>query len=349
MSVARGRRALLVASIAALTVAFPALAQDASTAPEAEAAASLPPGVSPYTGAEPGSGEGLKIGYISLGDSIPFVKLVSQSLADQAKIAGAEFIECDSEVDAAKALTCAQNLKVQQVDGLLNFQLFEDAAEQICAEGPQVPVVSIDIHQRPCEVAFMGADNTRAGTIIGEAVGQALKESSDCQYDALVLMTAQAAGEVVQLRADATMAGFTNICGEPVNFTLLDVPSIAIDEARTKFTDYLTTQPNAHKIVVMSLNDDMALGALAAATNAGRAADVWIGAHGGDQSAHHEILCNPQWIGDVAYFPEHYGEVAVPAIIDAIKGNPVNPDQFINHQVVNAANIEQYYPDTPAC
>ena len=86
-------------------------------------------------GAEPGSGEGLKIGYISLGDSIPFVNLVSQSLAEQAEIAGAEFVPCDSEVDAAKALACAQNLRVQEVDGLINFQLFEDAAEQICAEG----------------------------------------------------------------------------------------------------------------------------------------------------------------------------------------------------------------------
>jgi ribose transport system substrate-binding protein len=358
MSLARGRRALLIASIAALTAALPTLAQDASTAPsestapaasEAAPSASVPPGVSPYSGAEPGSGEGLKIGYISLGDSIPFVNLVSQSLAEQAEIAGAEFIPCDSEVDAAKALACAQNLRVQEVDGLINFQLYEDAAEQICAEGPQVPVVSIDIHQRPCEVAFMGADNTRAGTILGEAVGQLMQEQFDCQYDAIVLMTARAAGEVIVLRSDGTLQGFQNVCGELVNFTELDVPSIAIDEARTKFTDYLTTVPGAQRVVVLSLNDDMALGALAAATNAGRADDIWIGAHGADQSSHRELRCNPQWVGDVAYFPEAYGEIAIPAIIDAIKGNELAPDQFIDHQVVNASNIDQYYPEAPAC
>jgi ribose transport system substrate-binding protein len=341
MSVALGRRALLVASIVTLVAAFPAFAQD-----EAE----LPAGVSAYTGAEPGSGEGLKIGYISLGEAVPFVSLVSQSIAEQAGIAGAELIPCDSEVAADKALACAQNLKVQEVDGLLNFQLYEDAAEQICAEGPQVPVVSIDIHQRPCEIAFMGADNTRAGTILGEAIGTALKAaSSECEYDALVLMTAEAAGEVVQLRADGTMAGFTNVCGEPVNYTLLDVPSIQIDEARTKFTDYLTTQPGAQKIVVLSLNDDMALGALAAATSAGRADDVWIGAHGADPSAHRELRCNPQWLGDVAYFPERYGEIAVPAIIDAINGNEIAPDQLVNHVVINGANIDEHYPEAPAC
>ena len=89
MSLARGRRALLIASIAVLTAALPTLAQDASTAPsesaapaasEAAPSASVPPGVSPYSGAEPGSGEGLKIGYISLGDSIPFVNLVATTV-----------------------------------------------------------------------------------------------------------------------------------------------------------------------------------------------------------------------------------------------------------------------------
>ena len=158
----------------------------------------------------------------------------------------------------------------------------------------------------------MGADNTRAGTILGEAVGMLMQEQFDCQYDAIVLMTARAAGEVIVLRSDGTLQGFQNVCGELVNFTELDVPSIAIDEARTKFTDYLTTQPAAQRIVVLSLNDDMGLGALAAATNAGRADDIWIGAHGADQSSHRELRCNPQWIGDTAYFPEAYGEIAIP-------------------------------------
>ena len=340
MSKASSRRAVLVACLALAVGALPAIAQSEEGA--------VPEGVSAYDGAEPGSGEGLRIGYISLGDSIPFVNLVSQSLAAEAEIAGAEFVPCDSEVDAAKALACAQNLKVQEVDGLINFQLFENAAEQICAEGPQVPVVSIDIHQRPCEVAFVGADNTRAGLILGEAVGQAVNDAFACEYDALVLMTAQAAGEVVRLRAEGTVRGFANICGEE-NFTAIDVPSIAIDEARTKFSDYLTTEPAAQRIIVMSLNDDMALGALAAATNVGRADDIWIGSHGGDQSAWRELRCNPQWIGDVAYFPERYGRVAVPAVIDAIKGNPVAPDQLINHIIINASNIDEHYPEAPAC
>jgi ribose transport system substrate-binding protein len=348
---ARSLAGLGIATLALTAVAGGAVtsAQSPSAGPDATPTGTMAPNVAPYHGAEPGSGTGLKIGYISLGDSIPFVKIVSDSIAAQATIAGAELVACDSEVDAAKALACAQNLKVQGVQGLLNFQLYEDASEQICSEGPQVPVISIDIHQKPCEISFMGADNTRAGLVIGEAVGNYLKTNFDCQYDAVVLMTALAAGEVITLRSDGTIQGFKNICGEPTNYTVVDVPSIAIDEARTKFTDYLTTVPAAKRIVVMTLNDDMALGALAAADNAGRADQVWIGAHGGDPSAWKEIRCNANWIGDVAYFPEQYGGIGVPAIIDAIKGNAVPAQLYIDHQALNKDNITTYYPDAPAC
>ena len=77
MSKASSRRAVLVACLTLAVGAFPVMAQSEEGA--------LPEGVSAYDGAEPGSGEGLRIGYISLGDSIPFVNLVSQSLAAEAE------------------------------------------------------------------------------------------------------------------------------------------------------------------------------------------------------------------------------------------------------------------------
>jgi ribose transport system substrate-binding protein len=333
----------------AATTAPSAAATSAPSAAATTAAESLPPGVAPYDGAVAGSGKGMKIGYVSLGDSIPFVKLVSDSLKSEATVAGADFVFCDSELDSAKALACVQNFKVQNVQGILNFQLNETAAEEICKAGPAVPVIAIDIHQKPCEIAFMGADNTRAGNVLGEAVGAATKAQFDCKVDAVVLMTAKAAGAVIKLRSDGTIEGYKNICGEPTNYTEIDVPSIAIDEARTKFTDYLTTVPNAKTIIVMSLNDDMALGALAAAQAANRAANVYLGAHGGDPSGWKEVRCDPHWFGDVAYFPERYGKIGIPAIIDAIGGKTVQTNLYVNHKALTKDNILTFYPDAPAC
>ena len=122
----------------------------------------------------------MKVGYISLGESIPFVSLVTNSIKEEAEKAGVEIVVCDSEIDAAKALACAQNLKVQEVQAVLNFQLFEDSSPEVCTAYGDLPTIAIDIHQAPCEVAFMGADNTLAGTIAGKFVGDALKAENDC-------------------------------------------------------------------------------------------------------------------------------------------------------------------------
>ena len=52
-------------------------------------------------GAEPGSGEGRTVGYLSLGESIPFVRLISESIREQAAISGAQLIVCDAQLDVS--------------------------------------------------------------------------------------------------------------------------------------------------------------------------------------------------------------------------------------------------------
>ncbi len=115
----------------------------ASTAPTAAPASEAPASVAPASQAPASqAATSHKIGYISLGDSVPFVKLVSDGIKDAAAAAGQELLFCDSEIDAAKALACAQNLKVQGAEGVLNFQVFQDSSPEICAAYGSVPTMS---------------------------------------------------------------------------------------------------------------------------------------------------------------------------------------------------------------
>jgi ribose transport system substrate-binding protein len=295
-------------------------------------------------GVEPGSGEGLKIGYISLGDSIPFVKLVSDDIKKQAEAAGAELLFCDAQLDAAKALECARTFKTQAVDGIINFQLDEKAAPQICAAGPDVPVVAVDIHQAPCEAVFMGADNQRAGEMAGTAMGEYFKESFDCEYDAYVSLEQPAAGAVNEARAGGAITGFEGVCGPVPQDKLRRVDAGGtIDGGREKFADTLTALGGAERIVVTSLNDDMLLGAFAAAKSQNRQDQIFGAAQGADPSAHTEIQDNPNWIGDTAYFPERYGTIAVPAIIQLINGEEVPKEAFVDHVFIDKDNFGEFY------
>ncbi len=333
------RFAAAMGAVAILAVAaVPALAQDAEENPYFE------------TGAVEGSGAGLKIGYISLGDQLPFVKLVSDSIAAQAAIAGAELVACDSQVDAAKSLECGQQLGVQGVQGVINFNLFGDSSPEICNAYGNVPTIAIDINQPPCQVTFFGANNYRAGEIGGIGAGEALMAENGCKYDKIVTLESASAGVVNTDRVQGMLDGFASICGEldEANVIRQEVGGTT-DLALEIVNNLLPTLAPGSITVFLSLNDDMGLGALAAARTAGREADIRIGAQGADPSAWQEIACNPNWLADAAYFPEAYGRTVVPAMIDLLTGGELPEALYTPHQAINKDNIREVYPETPAC
>src|SRR6516164_6235443 len=128
-----------MAALVGVAASTPSGAEDSGSASSIEA-----PVFAPLVPTEPGSGDGLTIGYISLGESIAYIHTVTKGIEENAKNAGAKVIVCDSKLDAATALQCAQNFKTQHVDGILNFQVHEDVVPKVCAAGPDVPVIAID-------------------------------------------------------------------------------------------------------------------------------------------------------------------------------------------------------------
>ena len=69
-----------------------------------------------------------------------------------------------------------------------------------------------------------------------------------------------------------------------------------------------------------------------------------------DDAARERIVAEPWWIGDAALFPDRYGEVAVPALLDAIAGKVVPADMYVETTFVTADSIAEFYDvgDCPA-
>lgn len=328
------------------TASTTAAQESTASAPSPSATGSAESNVVKFRQAAAGSGKGVKIGLITLDDSVPFSKLVSDGIRKQAAQAGATLVYCDSKGDGATALACAKNFKVQGVKGYLNFQSDAKSADAICAAGPKGPVIAIDIEQGSCQTSFMGANNQFAGYLAGQALGNAIKAKNNCKYDAYVSMEEPAAGAVNSARMVAGyQAGFASVCGKIKN--LKTENAFRIDQAQTTFTNVLTTLPGAHTIVVAAINDDAIEGALAAAKTAGRTKDLYVSGQGADPSAWCQIKTNPQWVGDTAYFPERYGEIGVPYLLDAIKGHTVPKMLLVPHKIITPANIAGIYH--PSC
>ncbi|MFP5342266.1 MAG: sugar ABC transporter substrate-binding protein, partial [Candidatus Limnocylindria bacterium] len=262
--------------------------------------------------------------------------------------AGQELLFCDSEIDAAKALACAQNLKVQGAQGVLNFQVFQDSSPEICAAYGDVPTIAIDIIQPPCQIAFMGANNREAGRLGGAKIGEYAKNEWDCDYTAYVSLESTAAGAANTDRMGGWRDGFQEFCPlDPAKERILDGAD-RTDPALEQMTNLLSALPG-NRIVVVAINEDGILGAIGAANALGRQTDLYYGGQGTDPSIWKDVACNPNYIASVAYYPERYGDLLIPNMVKALQGETIPTEIFTQHEVINRDNIRSIYPETPAC
>lgn len=319
-----------------------------SPAASSQAPASEAPSPSSAAPSESAAAESFKIGYISLGDSVPFVKLVSDGIKEAAEAAGQELLFCDSEIDAAKALACAQNLKVQGAQGVLNFQVFQDSSPEICTAYGGVPTIAIDIVQPPCQIAFMGANNREAGRMAGAAIGEFAKTEWDCDFTAYVSLESTAAGAANTDRMGGYRDGFKEHCEIPADKERVLDGADRTDPALEQVTNLLGALPG-DRIVVVAINEDGILGAIGAANTLGRQDDLFYSGQGTDPSIWKDIACNPNYIASTAYFPERYGTLLIPNMVAALQGETIPEDIFTEHQIINKDNIREVYPETPAC
>lgn len=297
-----------------------------------------PPGtVVPFRTVAPDSATGLRIGMIAPTGSDAFGKEVTVSIAAQLKAAGADLVRCDPGDDAALTLDCARRFATQQVDGWIVLQSAV-LGTALCEAGPQdVPLIVIAGAPLDCQTASVGADDRRAGFLAGQALGLAARSKTECRHDTFVLVTDGAAETVSADRVAGIREGFMAICPDgPTQEMLLDAGTQEL--AYDSFGTALSTVPTDAVILAAAVNDAAALGMTVAVPDA-RREQVSMVAIGADLSARCEISADQQWIGDAALFPDRYGEVVVPAMLDALHGRSVPARMFVESSFVTAADI----------
>ena len=205
-------------------VALVSLAVGACVAPPASSASPTPtlgptpsPSANPYSGAVAGSGKGVKLGYLSYGEFVPFAAEISTGIRSQAAVAQADLVECDAKLDPTNVSKCMKTLADAGVKGLIQFQgtLADPAA--VCAEAPSNgPVLAVEFAQPPCAKTLVSADDLRAGQIAGTAVGQWVKAKWSCTYDAYVSLESTMAADRSRLRMEGYRQGFQSVCTGPL-------------------------------------------------------------------------------------------------------------------------------------
>ena len=247
----------------------------------------------------------------------------------------------------ARACPCAERLGAIGIDGLLSFQPFPDLAAQVCELSGNVATAGIVFDQGPCQVSGLHVDQAKAGRLAGEAVGRFAQRRWDCEISAFVSLGSSAADPDGRARMDGYRTGFEELCPMPGRSPVLDGADRLIT-AQTAM-EALLDRLRGRRIVVVGINEDAIMGAMAAADEAGRAGDLWYSGQLADPAIRRHIACDRHYLASVAQFPERYGGALVPLLVDAMAGRTVPSVVEAPLELVTAENVHDLFPDTPFC
>lgn len=286
-----------------------------------------------------------KIGFVNLSNGVPYAVVVENGVLAAAKQLGVQVVTCDSALTVPKAISCVQSFTSEGVQGIAEYQQDQAAAPRVCAAGPNVPVVAVDIEQPPCQKVFVGDDNFSAGHVSGVLLGTYAKTHWSCKADAFLNVNTTVNPGLVQ-RQDGEIAGFKAYCPN-VKVVNVTPTTTTTDATIAPFTDTLSRFPGAHRLLVAASNDDMGIGAVRAAESAGRLGDIYVTGQGADPTAY-PYICKTtpfkNWLGDANYNPQNYGKLIVPALIKLIQHQTVPKQEIVTTLPLTPANIRSVFP-----
>ncbi len=288
-----------------------------------------------------------KIGFGNLSQKIVFSQQVQKSLEDAVKrVDNVELLYRDNDLDRETALDNADWFVAQQVDLVIEYHVDAKAGNVIMDKLTQanIPTIAVDI---PFPGAtFYGANNYRAGYIAGEGLGNWITQNWHGHLDILLKLETSRVGPVVDARLQGQQEGLEAVIGSLSVEQIITIDShIIADEVESMINDLLPSLNHQTKIGIIGLNDDIALGALAAFEKADFLDRVVAVGQGVDLNAI-EALHQPNYpfIGSTRYAPENYGEQLLDLAIKILKDEPVPPAVYREHVFITKNNVDEYYP-----
>ena len=292
------------------------------------------------------------LGYAALDDSQEHLIPVRENIKKVAAEEGVEVICVDNAGGGQRAINNVDNLLLQGIDCLIEFNL-DSAVNPVIKEkcdAAGVPIIAIDIPVpgAPC----FGANNVESGLIVGRALGNLAKENWNGKVDLILLLSTPAGGEIISIRMGGIVEGITEIVPAAKNAKVITVDYKDDPILAQQLTaDVLTSNPDKHNILIGSINDIGAQGAFAAIQAARRGSDCFVVNHGMSVQTRENLYetirtgKDNAWRGGVGYFLERYGEYVVPAAIKLAKGEEVPDNIYMDHVFIDKNNIEEFYPE----
>ncbi len=274
--------------------------------------------------AEPGS---YRVGVTVLTMTHPFFLDLVDALQQEAAANGVEVLLVSGEFDIAKQQNQIADFIVQGVDALIITPTDSRAIGTSIAEANRagIPVFTADIAalaEGVEVVAHVGIDNYDGGRKAGEAVVRMLGG----QGQVGIVDHPEVESVIQRTKGFREAIDAANQAGSAVEIVSVLPGSGSMDRAFKATEDMLQARPELDAI--FGINDETALGALAAIEKAGKAGQVQVIGFGGKKEAI-DAVDRGALYADVITYPREIGRLSIQAVLAYMRGETVPAIQLI--------------------
>jgi ribose transport system substrate-binding protein len=288
-----------------------------------------------------------RIGHAMQSREFAFSRAVARSLERSARAANIDLLLLDNQDSSRVALANAEVFVREKVDLVVEGQTDIRIAERISESfrSAAIPMIAIEV-PHPNAVYF-GANNSQAGLMAGRHLARSAAQNWGGKADELLLLELPKAGQLPNGRILGSLLGVLEFFPSLANKRITMVKTSGHLESAHEAVRSFLRKTSSGRILVSAINDPCALGALLAFREAGRDAHCLVVSQNASEEIHAELRRQDSpLVGSVGYFPERYGDGILPLAIDLLAGRPVPHANFVKHQMVTAANLDSFYPQS---
>ncbi len=257
----------------------------------------------------------------------PFFLDLVDELKAEAERANIEVVLVSSEFDVARQKDQMSDFIVQQVDAIILCPSDSKAIGTAIKEANEagIPVFTADIAALVDDVdvvAHIGIDNFNGGVMAGETAVEALGGNGK-----VAIIDHPEVESVIQRTSGFLQAvEQANAGGSDIELVSRLPGSGAMDKSFKAAEDMLQAHPDLD--LIFGINDETALGALAAIEKAGKAGQVQVIGFGGKVEAK-KAVDEGKLYADVITYPRQIGSRSIQAVVAYMNGEKMPAEQLI--------------------
>jgi ribose transport system substrate-binding protein len=303
------------------------------------------------------------IAYANVADSSPLFKLVGDKMVSDGKKVGITVKRFDNNFDPAKALSNAQLMVQQKPDLIVDWTGTESIGKSVGAVFSRAKIPCVAVNQTIEGCAYFNLQNKLLGSGAAEIVAPAMNDKGWTAADTTtVFLFNPGAGaevnsngryfysdlakkfpEMKQVEPDG-ITDKTTTLGDGPNFVQINGKD-ALEPSYTAMKQELTVLPKDRHLVVFTQNDDSALGAWRAITQAKREDDTMIIGQGANADGLKNLRTNPSWVAEGSVFFELWSQYLLAMSVAVLNGEKTPPLTLAPQTVLSKDNVAKYYGD----